>query len=386
MRQVRQLCRDEYLRGSNERSIGQSSIDLHLSDQAYELTGGSIKPDGQDRYLLGIREAGLVKRLSPDEDGSFTLEPKRTYLFKTQETLHASAFANSTIYGQATAKSSVGRLDVLARLIVDGMDGYEGFSPFHAGKGNGDMFLEITPITFRVKVKKGVPISQLRFFCGRPEDVEVRGADVYRTLLKDASREDGTLSVDLSDVEVGGVPVAAFRADVNSENPHDPIPLWVTSNLPDPCAYWKFERADSHKRLKIAKGAFYILRSKEKIAVPRGIAVYCRAIDETIGEIRIHYAGFVHPFFGRDKDSGRLNTPLIFEVRGHDIDVNLRDGEKLARLAFYRMSEDAEYNPDEPQDYNDQRLKLSKFFAAWPSRLNLHPDTHTVSPAIDPTR
>ena len=32
-------------------------------------------------------------------------------------------------YGQATAKSSVGRLDVLARLIVDGMDHYEAFHP-----------------------------------------------------------------------------------------------------------------------------------------------------------------------------------------------------------------------------------------------------------------
>jgi dCTP deaminase len=86
----------------------------------------------------------------------------------------------------------------------------------------------------------------------------------------------------------------------------------------------------------------------EHISLSGEIAVYCRAIDETIGEMRIHYAGFVHPLFGRERKDRKHGTPLIFEVRGHDVGVTLTDGEKMARLTFYRMSEACEKNKNDP--------------------------------------
>jgi len=116
--------------------------------------------------------------------------------------------------------------------------------------------------------------------------------------------------------------------------------------------------------------------TKERLSLPKGIAVYCRAIDESIGEMRIHYAGFAHPYFGKNRKDRKEGTPLIFEVRGHNVDVNLVDDEKLARLEFYRMSEDCEPDPSETEDsrgerakelviYNEQELELSKFFRDW---------------------
>ncbi len=130
-----------------------------------------------------------------------------------------------------------------------------------------------------------------------------------------------------------------------------------------PCKYWRFLRKDEHNRLKIGKGNFYIMRSKERISLPGGIAVYCRAMDETIGEMRIHYAGFVHPFFGKNRKDKEDGTPLIFEVRGHDVDVSLRHEEKMANLTFYRMSQDCKEPQDrKPTSYTGQELKLSKIF------------------------
>jgi deoxycytidine triphosphate deaminase len=82
-------------------------------------------------------------------------------------------------------------------------------------------------------------------------------------------------------------------------------------------------------------------------------------MNETIGEMRIHYAGFVHPHFGSKQRGG---TPLIFEVRGHNLDVLLRHREILAQLEYYRMSEPAEPGED---TYDDQELKLAKFFRPW---------------------
>lgn len=129
----------------------------------------------------------------------------------------------------------------------------------------------------------------------------------------------------------------------------------------------------------IEKDKFYLLRSKEKISVPPGIAIYCRASDETIGEMRIHYAGFAHPYFGYERNDGVEGTPLIFEVRGHQVNVTLTDGEKMANLTFYRMSKDGEKEESKngekkESSYQKQSLQLSKFFAPWPDKIKVKED------------
>jgi deoxycytidine triphosphate deaminase len=52
-------------------------------------------------------------------------------------------------------------------------------------------------------------------------------------------------------------------------------------------------------------------------------------------------------------------------VRGHDLRVILNDGEKMAQLEFYRMSEDCDPEKKEDDKYKEQTLQLSNFFAEW---------------------
>ena len=241
------------------------------------------------------------------------------------------------------------------------------------------MYLEITPITFDVKVKEGKSLSQLRFFLGDPKNVEIHGREVFESLLRDNNKKDATLSVSLEPANIGGLETIAFEARKNDEpknNGLEPIKLWKIDDdqKPDPCDYWKCIPPNKENRLNMKPDCFYILRSKEKIALTKGIAVYCRAIDETLGEMRIHYAGFAHPLFGRSRDDDKVGTPLIFEVRAHNVKVNLRDGEKLAHLIFYRMSEDVLEEKEslvgaEKSGYEDQDLKLSGYFGKWPEKL-----------------
>jgi dCTP deaminase len=371
--QLTKLCQEGYVTGVDTESnaVDLSSIDLSLSDSAFEMKDGSVKPSGQFDYDHLLKNNKLAKELRPEPDGTFLLKSKTTYVFKLRERL--SRLVDSSIYGQATAKSSIGRVDVLSRLIVDGMDTYECFEPERLKGASGNMYVEITPITFHVRVKRGIPITQLRLFYGKPEDVQISSRELFRTVLEGPGARDGSLTVHLENEQRGGIPVAAFCA--RSEGSIDEaVPLWVDKGRePDPCKYWRFQEV-KESRLKIEKEQFYILRSKEKIAVPPGIAIYCRASDETIGEMRIHYAGFVHPWFGLLRNDGTVGTPLIFEVRGHQVHVSLADGEKMANLIFYRMSQDAA-RPDEAEDaYGKQTLKLSKFFAEWPEKLKRNDD------------
>jgi dCTP deaminase len=364
--QLKELCTTGYISGveNNLSAIGLSSLDLTLSAEGYSMPEGAVKPFGGG-FLNELKRQKLITPLPPNANGAFLLHPKQTYLFKVRERLER--LVNSDIFGQATAKSSVGRVDVLARLVVDGMDGYDSFEPYCFQKGNGELFVEITSLTFSVKVRSGCSLSQLRFFYGEPRSCEVRGKEAYRCFIKNTDEHDGSLSVALSPVQISGAPVVAF---CSQEPPPEaePIPLWRSENPPDPCRYWRFIQTDFRQRLTLKKGCFYIIRSKERLALPSGVAVYCRAIDETLGEMRIHYAGFVHPWFGRTRTDDLIGTPLIFEVRGHDVHTSVKDGAKMARLSFYRMSQDAE---KAESSYEGQDLQISKFFADWPTSIEV---------------
>ncbi|RLB05001.1 MAG: hypothetical protein DRG59_09575 [Deltaproteobacteria bacterium] len=366
-KQMEKLVDREYIQGVKdfEQAADLSSLDLHLSDKGYRMKRGSIKPQG-DRYSDILDNSELTERLSPEDDGSFYLMGRECYVFELEESLTPHLFEDAPIYGQATAKSSVGRTDVIARLIVDGMYRYESMNPAELKNGMGRMYLEIIPISFNVKVKPGISLSQLRLFYGEIRNAEIRDTTFIKGILHGSSDGQGYLSVDISNTKVGNLEVAAFCAK-GSLGSDDYIPLWSdrSISLPNPCKYWRFKKASEDGRLEIESEDFYIIRSKERISLPPGVAVYARAMDESLGEMRIHYAGFAHPFFGMQNDGG---TPLIFEVRGHHVNVNLGDGEKLAKLVFYRMSENAE-KPDEPPAYTMQDLTLSKYFAQWPERL-----------------
>ncbi len=372
--QLKELCKEGYIEGvagwedDEKGPIDYSALDLTLVDEGYRMTKGSVKPFG-DRYESQIRSQHLVEQLHPDGDGAYVLNATRTYLFKLKERLKFKDDAR--LYGQATAKSTIGRMDVLARLIVDGADHYEGFDPDALRRGSGDMYIEITPMTFNVRVKAGISLSQLRLFRGRPEDSEIGGQEVYEPLLHgEADQEmDGSLSVDLQPISISGNDVCAFWANRMKEE-DKPIDLWQRESLL-PCEYWKFLRCDGSRRITIEQDHFYILRSKEKMSLTGGVAVYCKASDERIGEMRIHYAGFVHPFFGMDRKDRAPGTSLIFEVRGHDVNVSLKDSEKMAQLIFYRMSTPCTKGA---VSYNEQTLQLSKIFACWPEKIEVGDD------------
>lgn len=381
--QIKELLENDYILVDGDHDIDYSSIDLTLSDEGYEMKAGSIKParenDGDYRGKF-LGNPALSQKLEADGDGKYILKKGNTYLFCIQEKLNN--LRETPIYGQATAKSSIGRLDVLARLIVNGMSYYEQFNPDELSEGKVEMFLEISPITFDIKVQKGVSLSQLRLFLCHPEDSLIRSKEICKYALhREAGNiDDNTLSVDLEETIISGSKTCALRAK-NSEA----IVIDLTQKKQiNPEEYWDRMPIEKTFRLQIQKDLFYILRSKERLRLPSGIAVYCRAIDETIGEMRVHYAGFAHPFFGMDRSDGKKGTPLIFEVREHSFPVSLANDEKLAKLEFYRMSRDCEKvqsddGEDQNKDYNEQELKLSKHFADWP-------DTEDTKGGKSPTK
>jgi len=95
------------------------------------------------------------------------------------------------------------------------------------------MFLEITPITFDVKVKAGLSISQLRFFYGKIEHAITNDEDFIHSILnlRDGEENHGTLSVDISNTSIDKDKKVLAAAYIAKEKIEEGVELWKRKKI-----------------------------------------------------------------------------------------------------------------------------------------------------------
>ena len=361
--QIKALGNSGKLERFDLETLDHSAIDLHISDIGHKMKG-SVKPlnDGDiSSVILSFKD----KDENFKRDGKFYLEKAQTYIFQVEESLNLE---KTKISGQATGKSTYGRLDILTRLLTNYSVSFD-----TVAKGyKGSLWVEVTPITFPVIIEPGVALNQLRLFKGEPGNCHIKEEElslwgdliVNQKDSKEEKQDNLTLSLDEDPILKNNI--CAFKARSNEEKNFIDLTKDFSQDNDryDPKLYWESVAVSSkEKYLPIETEKFYILRSRERFTLPKSVAVYCQAVTETLGELRIHYAGFVHPLFGQGRVD-RKGAPLIFEVRGHNIGTILRHGETLAKLEYYWMSQDAAEEKKE-SPYNNQELTLSKIFKEW---------------------
>jgi dCTP deaminase len=366
--QIKTLCDEGVIVGDlKESDFGLSSFDLHLDREGWEIRG-SFKLKSTEHFQSLRKKEALFSEHEPlDLARPVTLKARHTYIIKVKERISAQG-KEIRLCGMATGRSTIGRLDVLVRLVVDRHEEYDKIGE----DKDADLFVEVTPITIPIKVREGDSLNQLRLFRGKPELCLINPeslklfSDLIFTERKDQGSIDNTgLSLSVEPDNTYGENVIAFTTRKTDFTGDEAVDLRAPAGSLDPAKYWQpvFPSKDLSESVLIEKDRFYILRSKERFCLPDDIGVYCVAITENLGEIRIHYAGFVHPWFGHGtRSDSRKGTPLIFEVRGHTVDSFLRHDGLMARVQYFRMSEKAK---EDNQSYTHQELKLSNYFGKW---------------------
>ncbi len=130
---------------SIEDLLTPSAIDLPLGDQYWEMEG-SCRTGKKHKVAELIQNYALNAAPEILGDGTLTLKQQRVYLFKADCELDLTNLGLHQ--GRATGRSSVGRLDVLVRLIVDNTDAFD----FVDGGKKHELFVEVTPIRSRAKI------------------------------------------------------------------------------------------------------------------------------------------------------------------------------------------------------------------------------------------
>jgi dCTP deaminase len=85
--------------------------------------------------------------------------------------------------------------------------------------------------------------------------------------------------------------------------------------------------------LFLEQDRFYILATRERVAVPADLACEMVPYESTAGDFRAHYAGFFDPGFGI-RDGQPVGTRAVLEVRPHQDDLMLRHGQPICAMAY----------------------------------------------------
>jgi len=332
----------------DDAQIQPASLDLRLGPVAWRVRASFLPgPGATVKDKLGgavLHEIGL--------EGGAVLETGCVYVVPLLE----SAEFSFRVSGIANPKSSTGRLDVFTRLITDRAQSFDRVeSGYH-----GPLYAEISPRTFPILVRKGSRLNQLRVRRGSPQftDTQLRRLNAETPLVdREADIDNGlALSVDLEG-EAGANHVG-WRA-----KRHTNIIDVDRRGMLDPRDYWDAIEPSRTGNIVLDPDEFYILASRESVAIPPEYAAEMVPFNPLVGEFRVHYAGFFDPGFGY-AGAGGLGARAVLEVRSREVPFILEHGQIVGRLVYEKMlaRPDALYGQRIGSNYQAQGLKLSKHF------------------------
>jgi dCTP deaminase len=337
--------------------VQPSSLDLRLGARVWQL---------RCSFLPGTAGVGRrLERLALDESALDSERPAvlrqgTTYLVEVEESL---ALPEDAI-GRANPKSSSGRLDLFVRLLTEHG---QSFDTVPAGY-HGRLFMEVTPQSFHVAVRRGDCLGQLRLSYGVPRldhgDLAalqrtapvVYGADGRAADVSDPADAPGIyMSVDLLDGDAATVGYLAQR--------HRPAIDLARRDVPRD-RYWTPLPADPDNDGHVLEPEqFYIFATRERLCIPPQLCAELVPFDATRGELRTHYAGFIDSGFGWTPGGDGPGARLVLEIRTRDVPFLLEHGQPLFRIELLRnrTAPDTVYGVG--SNYQMQGLKLAKQFA-----------------------
>jgi dCTP deaminase len=267
--------------------------------------------------------------------------------------------------GSANPKSSTGRLNVFARVITDYGTEFDHIKSNYSGP----LYAELSPRSFSILVRTGSRLVQLRIRRGRPtssnaalrrlhEEVGFSivppGSPIGRELI------EGGLAVT---VDVSGTLQNGFVG--YKAKKHTPVIDVDVTNHYGVLDFWDPVFKADREGIILDPEDFYILASREAVAIPMDQAAEMLAYDTLVGEFRVHYAGFFDPGFGIAETGGK-GSRAVLEVRAHEVPFLIEHGQIVGRLVYERLitRPNKLYGSAIGSSYQRQGLALSRHFQA----------------------
>ncbi|MEL7253111.1 MAG: 2'-deoxycytidine 5'-triphosphate deaminase [Pseudomonadota bacterium] len=326
--------------------IQPASLDLRLGNTAYRVRAS---------FLAGAARS-VADRLRDfemhqvDLTNGAVLEKGCVYVVPLLESLDLPVGMS----GAASAKSSIGRLDLLTRIITDHGTEFDRIPDGYSGP----LYVEICPQSFSVIAQTGQMLNQVIFRNGLTviDDAELAALHAETPIVSGEAVISGGLGFSV-DLKPASGTLVGYRA-----KPHTGVIDLSKLAHYDASDFWEEVHTDDGWII-LDPGAFYILVSRESIVIPPTHAAEMVPYVAMVGEFRVHYAGFFDPGFGWAA-AGGTGSRGVLEVRCHEAPFVLEHGQVVGRLVYEKMDEEPEqlYGAGIASNYQGQGLKLSKHF------------------------
>lgn len=326
--------------------IQPASLDLRLGGTAYRVRASFLA--GTSRTVAERLDDFKMHEI--DLTGGAVLEKGCVYVVPLMERLNLP----KGMAGAASAKSSIGRLDVLTRIITDRGIEFDRIADNYCGP----LYVEICPSSFSVVVQPGQMLNQIIFRRGNTiiDDDALRALHARTPIVSGNAVISNGLGFSV-DLHPQNGDLVGYRA-----KPHTGVIDLARLNHYRAADYWEEIRTRADWII-LDPGAFYILVSRESITIPPDHAAEMAPYLAMVGEFRVHYAGFFDPGFGYDA-AGGSGSHGVLEVRCHEAPFVLEHGQIVGRLVYEQMAAvpDQLYGAGIASNYQGQGLKLSKHF------------------------
>lgn len=313
-------------------NIQPASLDLRLGEVAHRI---------QCSFLPGshtVKERlDELSKYTVDLAGSegAVLEVGLPYVIPLLERLRLP----QGMRARANPKSSTGRADVFTRVITDFGARFDDVKPGYAGP----LYLEVVPLSFAIRVHRGLTLNQLRLSIGHSAltDTEIRREHAGGPLLSVGGKPVSERDLQLSSGLFLTLNLRGSKAKGVGWRARGSAPLLNLGKLraSDPHLFWDKVQREKGDRIVLQPNSFYLLMSHEAVTIPPHLAAEMAAYDPTSGELRTHYAGFFDPGFGYSSDPQRTGSTAALEVRAHDVAFMIEHRQHVCKLTFERMLE-----------------------------------------------
>lgn len=302
--------------------IQPASLDLRLAAEGYRMPG-SVLP------VAGERVRDLVQGLALeriDLSKPACLARNQVYVVRLEEELALPA----PLEAYCNGKSSTGRVDLATRVLTDGSPRYDRVPAGY----HGELWVELIPRSFHIVAQAGVSLNQAIVF----HDRRVLGT---HALAERHAAQPLLFHPDGTPAPAGALFDGRAVMGADLERPvvgyvakptHHPLVLDRLGAHRPADFFEPVARPDSGL-LFLEQDRFYILVTRERVAVPADLACEMVPYDPTAGDFRAHYAGFFDPGWGV-YDGVVRGAPAVLEVRPHQDDLILRHGQPICTMAY----------------------------------------------------
>lgn len=308
-----------------EKQVQPASIDTTISSIGWEVPYAMVFNEKENLSTLDYE----YKRLRKNSEGYFILEPNHYYIFLLNECVDLDLYKD--VHVESNPKSSVGRADLFTRLVTDSKNKFESLREGY----RGPLGVLLESKTFRIGLKEGVSLNQLRFQIGKPEftTLELHKKYLETALLID-EKENAipkyNVSFDNGLLLTLNLESAVYKA---KKNVKEILYLDKDRNkneneCADPEVF--FEKIIPEKKvLELEKDDFILACTDEIINFPKDTCGELESYNDKLSpDARIHYAGFVDPGW---------TSRLTYEIRSNEKKLRLTHKMQLARIKYLKM-------------------------------------------------